>query len=191
MVLTLGRRPRRVAPPSHHFPAPLLRPQEPLFHGTLSIFGAAALLLCGAVARADRPVDLVTVDEHLIASIPVQVFRAPKVEAAPVPVKPDRRQRRAHGSASAASTAMADPSSAPRTTTLSVLGTHGLSNEGWTPLLYACWFGHDLVADYLIGQGADTEAATQGKNCMEWATSKGHAKCVEALQASIERAKCL
>ena len=132
MVLTLGRRPRRVAPTSHLFPAPLLRPQEPLFHGTLSIFGAAALLLCGAVARADRPVDLVTVDEHLIASLPVQVFRAPKVEAAPVPVKPERRQRRAHGSASAASTAKADPSSAPRTTTLSVLGTHGLSSEGWT-----------------------------------------------------------
>jgi ankyrin repeat protein len=66
------------------------------------------------------------------------------------------------------------------------------SHEGWTPLLIACYSGHDLVADYLIGRSADTEAVIRGrKNCMEWASSKGHAKCVEALQASIERAKLL
>ena len=66
------------------------------------------------------------------------------------------------------------------------------SHEGWTPLLIACYSGHDLVADYLIGRSADTVAVIRGRKiCMEWASSKGHAKCVEALQASIERAKLL
>lgn len=135
LVLTLGRRPRRVPPPSRLFEAPLLRPHEPLFHGTLGIFGAAALLLSAAVSQADRPVDLPFAEEALIASLPVQVFRAPRVEPPPIRLPPERSRRRAEALGVAAATPEAEGAATPRRTILDVLGTHGASSEGWTAVL--------------------------------------------------------
>ena len=42
---------------------------------------------------------------------------------------------------------------------------HKADVDSWTPLHAAAANGHADIARYLMGRGADTQAATGGRNC--------------------------
>ena len=63
------------------------------------------------------------------------------------------------------------------------------SDTGDTPLHAACQEGHDLVVDALVNCGANVDAVNRiGRTPMQLARERGKDKCVEVIQASIDRA---
>jgi ankyrin repeat protein len=61
---------------------------------------------------------------------------------------------------------------------------HVKSNNGWTPLHFACWYGHAEVVKALLEKGADVHAKpNDGKTPLRWACMNGHHDIASMLRA--------
>ena len=58
------------------------------------------------------------------------------------------------------------------------------SSDGWTPLMVACYFGHEAFVRLLLERGADIKLrAMSGRTALSWARYHNHASIVALLEA--------